>query len=96
MKNRSLYTDDNAEMLKKHAGQKYRPSNGFEGDKFAELWCVDCKRSAAHRADPDDGDPCPIETAAFWHDLKDPQYPSEWQYGPDGQPRCTAHEPEAA
>lgn len=92
--NRKLYTDDHADMLKKHAGEKYRPSNGTEGDMFAERWCLDCKRSAAHRTDPDNADPCPIEMAAFWYDIYDPKYPAEWQYGPDGQPRCTAHEPE--
>lgn len=85
-----MYPEDLAEKFKDRAGQKYRPSNGFEGDLFMGSWCAHCSRDAAHRADPDGADGCPIIAATHALDVDDEGYPAEWQYGPDGQPRCTA------
>jgi hypothetical protein len=53
-----------------------------------EAFCDRCARDAAYRSG--DGDSCPIAAATMAFDAEDPNYPSEWQYGPDGQPRCTA------
>lgn len=86
MSNRDLYTDDLAERLKPLAGQKWRPSNGTEGEIFSERWCAGCRRDAAFRAD--EGDSCPIICNAMAFDTGHPDYPAAWQYGPDGQPIC--------
>lgn len=69
-------------ILKLRAGEKYRPSNGTEGEMFMERWCYDCKKDENHD--------CPILGSTFFLDVEDPGYPTEWQYGPDGQPKCTA------
>ena len=76
-----IYPDSLAEMLMKRAGEKYRPSNGTEGDLFISGNCYHCM---------EDGDNCEILHRTFAHDVEDPEYPSEWQYGTDGQPTCTA------
>lgn len=77
-----IYTDRMAEALKERAGQKWRPSNGFEGDLFEDKVCARCVNL----------DGCQISMAAFFYDKTDPEYPAEWQYGADGQPCCTAFE----
>lgn len=87
---RDLFLTEDAErFFKKSAGKKYRPSNGSEGEMFKERFCYDCTKCNA--GDPDK-DPCDIEVRTFFLDLRDPGYPSEWQYGPNGQPVCTAFE----
>jgi len=81
-----MFPPDLAERCKASVGQKYQPSNGTEGAIFQELFCMRCVRCKQ-------GDEsCDIATRAWWLDLSDPNYPSEWQYGPDGQPKCTAFE----
>ena len=80
-----IYPDDHAAVLKESAGEKFRPSNGTEGELFIDSWCFECQR--------DTNQDCPIVAATFAFDVTDPEYPSEWQYGPDGQPRCTAFIP---
>lgn len=85
-----MYPQDLAERLKERAGQKFRPSNGFEGDIFYDNWCAGCTREAAYRADPDHALGCLILGATFAYDIGDEKYPAEWQYGVDGQPKCTA------
>jgi hypothetical protein len=77
-----LFPASFAERLKARAGQKYRPSNGTEGEMFQERWCYDCTKDTDQN--------CSILLRAFWADIDEPEYPAEWQYGPDGQPRCTA------
>lgn len=88
---RSIYPPEHAAILKVRAGQKYRPSNGSEGDVFYGNWCVDCACEAAHRADPALGDGCLILAASYAFDIDEECYPAEWQYSPAGQPCCTAH-----
>jgi hypothetical protein len=88
MVDRGIYTSGQANLFKARAGEKYRPSNGTEGDYFASSYCVHCKRSG-----PDE--PCMIAGAVFFYDVKDESYPTEWQYGADGQPTCTAFEERA-
>ena len=92
MSDRGIYPDDLAERLQARAGKKYRPSNGTEGNIFQHNWCQDCKHDAAFRADPDRGEGCVIIAKALTFDIEDAEYPNEWQYGDDGQPRCTAFE----
>ncbi len=70
--------------------EPYRPSNGTQGADFEDQWCSQCARDAAFRDNPDSGDGCPIVAATFVYDITDPEYPKEWVYGRDGQPKCTA------
>lgn len=79
-----IYLDTLADLLKERAGQPWRPSNGFEGDLFEEKVCSRCDRS--------DGWGCQISLAAMCHDTHEPEYPTEWVYGLDAQPSCTAFE----
>lgn len=83
-----LFTDEHAERLKKRAGEKYRPSNGTEGEMFMSRWCAKCERAAAFREDR--GDSCPIVDDVMAYDEDHESYPTEWQIGEDGQPKCTA------
>jgi len=91
-----IYPKDYAAMLVKHAGEKWRPSNGTEGDVFFSAWCSKCERdnvffNGREFDDATDGDlVCEIIGLTFAHDVKDAEYPSEWQYDKDGQPCCTA------
>jgi len=79
-----MFTPELAKQFKKHAGEKYRPSNGTEGEIFKESYCYRCIE--------DDGEDklCEILTNTMFYDTKDEEYPEEWQYGTDGQPICTA------
>lgn len=85
-------------MNTERAGEKYRPSNCTEGDCFFAAWCSKCARDNLLREDTafeqcldgDEGDLCEIIGKTFEHDVSDPVYPVEWQYGKDGQPCCTA------
>lgn len=90
MTGRTIYPDDLAAACAKKAGQKYQPSNGTEGWCFIEAWCADCAREAAFRADPALGEGCAILATTMALRVDDEDYPAEWQFGPDGQPRCTA------
>jgi len=92
MTDRAIYRDDLADRFKDQVGEKYRPSNGTEGEIFMERWCADCQKDAAHRADPDRAAGCPIFGSVLMYSRDDDLYPTELQYGEDGQPRCTAFE----
>lgn len=82
-----ISADSTAERMKSRAGEPWRPSNGFEGDYFSECVCAHCSLCP-------DGEPgCEIQLRALFCDIGDDDYPTEWQYGPDGQPRCTAFQP---
>lgn len=82
MMNRDMYGPGLADILKAHAGEKYRPSSGSEGDMFFSRWCQHCKKDSIGM--------CPLILAALTYNVCDPEYPAEWQYGEDGQPKCTA------
>nr|MBL8412753.1 hypothetical protein [Dechloromonas sp.] len=91
----AIYPAPFAAMLTKRAGEKYRPSNGTEGECFFEAWCRHCQRDKAMREgvdldDCDDTERCDIIADTFSYDVEDAKYPTAWQYGKDGQPCCTA------
>lgn len=75
--------------------ERYRPSNGTEGEGFFESWCRHCARDKAMREgcntdECDDNELCPLIAAAFAFPVDDPKYPQEWCYDKNGQPQCTA------
>ena len=84
--NQPLYTDELADNLRKRDGAKYRPSNGTEGEMFMERWCYRCTKDDQQNVF------CPIIAKTMAFDVDNPEYPSEWQYNPQGQPICTAFE----
>ena len=71
--------------------RRYRPSNSTEGELFREQFCYQCKR------DTGEPEPCPILTATFILDVRDPDYPPEWVEDdatfPHTNPRCLAFDP---
>jgi hypothetical protein len=72
--------------------EKYRPSNGSEGECFFESWCRQCARDRSMReGEPieecDDDELCDIIARSYRGDV------DEWVYGPDGEPMCTAFVP---
>jgi hypothetical protein len=77
-----LFTDDLAARLRKRAGEVYCPSNGTEGELFMQEWCYICEHYQG----------CAILPLTMLHDPGSKDYPREWQYGSDGQPKCTAFE----
>ncbi|MFC4727105.1 hypothetical protein [Coralloluteibacterium thermophilus] len=77
-----IYVADHAASMLACAGQKWRPSNGTEGELFIGSWCAECSRDATGG--------CSILSATFAHEVTDEAYPPEWQIGGDGQPRCSA------
>ncbi|MEA4837356.1 MAG: hypothetical protein VB101_03625 [Rhodospirillaceae bacterium] len=83
-----MYLQEHAATLKTLAGQSYRPGNFLEGDIFYSEWCALCHREEAHRTDPD-AEGCPVLAAALIYDRGEPDYPAEWVWGHDGQPKCT-------
>lgn len=83
-----MYTREAAEILKAHAGEKWRPSNGMEGEIFAHNVCGTCVAGPSFE--------CRIACASMLYDVTDPEYPAEWQIGPDGLPTCTAWREDAA
>lgn len=70
---------------------KYRPSNGTEGEGFMEEHCHQCLHERwTHRQKEDrDEDKCPIIFLAMSYGVNDPEYPREWTYDTKGQPMCT-------
>ena len=67
----------------------YRPRNGSEGEIFIGQWCATCEHERARRDDPD-ADGYDIVTMTMALAANHPDYPKEWQIGPNG-PRCTAY-----
>lgn len=93
--NYPIWPADLAEMCKARAGEKYRPSNGTEGECFFSAWCRCCQRDKAMLEgcdvdECDDNERCDIIAATMRFNVEDPDYPGEWQIGKDGQPCCTA------
>lgn len=52
---------------------------------FMERWCYQCTKDSRDS-------PCEILGNSFFFNIDDLEYPGEWQYGSDGQPKCTAFE----
>lgn len=91
----AMLPPDAAELYKRSAGKKYRPSNGTEGLIFFDHWCSNCQRDKSMReGEPveecDDNELCQIIALTHAHDIDDPEYPAEWIINSDGQPCCTA------
>lgn len=60
-----------------------------------EAWCGECQRDKSMREgapldECDDSERCDLIALTHALPVDDPRYPAEWQYGRDGQPRCTA------
>jgi hypothetical protein len=88
-----IYPDSLAAMNIERAGAKYRPGNGTEGELFIESWCGQCERDHGMMKglpleECDDNQVCDIIARTFAFSVNDPNYPDDWQYGADGQPRC--------
>lgn len=93
-----IYPESWAALNVESAGQPYRPGNGTEGELFIDSWCAQCERDHGMMAglpleECDDNQICRIIADTYLFAVTDPKYPKEWQYGQDGQPRCTAHVP---
>lgn len=65
--------------------EKYRPSNGTEGEIFMDNHCMQCIHCDP---DPDGEKQCEILARALCYDTKDEEYPEEWVYKND-EPTCT-------
>lgn len=90
-----IYSAKQAALNASDAGKKYQPCNGSEGEIFLNAWCGECQRDKSMREgvpleECDDNERCDIIALTHCYSVEDERYPSEWQYGPDGQPRCTA------
>jgi len=62
--------------------EKYRPSNGTEGEIFQSKWCNNCIHD-----DFEAEKFCPIMGDTMAYDFDDPKYPEEWITDKKG-PRC--------
>jgi hypothetical protein len=98
VRTQAIYPDSFAKALMERAGQKYRPSNGTEGECFFDAWCRNCARDRSMREgdeidECDDNERCDIIANTMIYKVDDSEYPTEWQYGKDGQPCCTAFVP---
>ncbi|WP_234085371.1 hypothetical protein [Azonexus sp. R2A61] len=96
--NPAIYPADLAALTAQRAGEKYRPSNGTESECFFAAWCRKCQRDKSMREgvdvdECDDNERCDLIARTFVFDVEDAEYPTEWQYGKDGQPCCTAFVP---
>lgn len=67
--------------------EKYKPSNGTEGEIFQAHWCDNCKHDDFDDQTCTGG--CSILSKTMLYDVDDPDYPSEWQVI-DGKPECKA------
>lgn len=77
-----MFTEYQAEMMKPHAGEKFKPSNGTEGELFMTEYCDKCQRCGT----------CELIGDTMIYDIDDERFPHQWQYGSNGQPTCTDFE----
>jgi hypothetical protein len=70
----------------------YRPANGTEGEDFQDRFCRQCINDREFRETCTGG--CDILFRALLYGPEDAGYPTEWQFGWDGKPTCTAFLPE--
>jgi hypothetical protein len=87
-----MYTPDMCARTIHLVGQQWMPSNGTEGEIFWSEWCSHCERDKVMNGtvweeDAGDGDLCQILSASFAGEA------TEWVYGADGQPTCSAFVP---
>lgn len=71
--------------------EKYRPSNGSEGQIFEHGWCAICLRDRPAREDTDGLDGCSILANVMLFEIDHPNYPKEWVIE-DAEAKCTAFE----
>lgn len=89
-----IYPASFAAMNVSRAGEKYRPSNFTEGLLFMDAFCRRCQRGGLDFDEcDDDNERCDLIGLTMRHPIEAPEYPTEWQYGKDGQPYCTAFVP---
>lgn len=69
--------------------EKYRPSNGSDGDAFTAQYCNQCAHDAKYRETNDGEDGCLTRFETMLYDIKNEKYPKEWIYDKDGKPACT-------
>lgn len=69
---------------------KYRPSNGTEGDYFTAQWCKKCEKHYQHE---EYGLSCRLQIYenSMIFDVDEDGYPGEWIVGEDGLEKCTAY-----
>ena len=89
MKGREMYPKDLAEKFI-GSKEKYRPSNGAEGEMFCEMFCYQCKHWVLNGATDTYGCQKWIHDNTLFYDIDDPEYPKQWKHDTDGQPICTA------
>jgi|ERR1700748_274899 len=77
-------------MSEERQFQKYRPSNWSEGDWFINKWCRNCIHGKYEHTHKSEDPPCKILSYSIVYELNDKEYPSEWVFGDDGKPKCTA------
>ncbi len=68
------------------SNEKYRPSNGTEGDIFHSERCEHC----AYFCDENE-EYCEIINLTMIYKIDDKNYPSEWTYDDEGDPCCTQY-----
>lgn len=67
--------------------ERYRPSNGTDLDCFVGEWCELCRHYQGNGAAP-----CDVLGRVLFHDVEEPEYPSEWAYTERQERICTAFE----
>lgn len=72
--------------------EKYRPSNGTEGECFIAAWCDRCEHERLHRETEGNADGCSILTRTMVYEVDEAKYPVEWIIDAEG-PKCTAFVP---
>ena len=75
----------------KYTRQKYRPSNGTEGECFMEDFCYQCIHEKWSHTQNDADKQCDILSRTLYLGTDDENYPSEWQYDDNDHPTCTAY-----
>lgn len=77
-----ILTPEHAELNLAHAANRYRPSNGTEGELFQGAFCAQCVNLDEHGY-------CEILMRMYSHDTDEPEYPVELVHDYRGQPTCT-------
>lgn len=67
--------------------EKYRPSNGTEGEWFMDQFCHQCVKCPIS---PEADNQCKIMLRSLMYNTEDKEYPKQWVYTDEGKPICTA------
>ena len=68
--------------------EKYKPSNGTEGEIFMDKFCRQCEHDDAYNSRGQGERLCNIIALTLSYNVDDPEYPEEWIYE-NGKPTCT-------